>query len=147
MGTYLAAADKTALIAAGRAMGIPDERTDQAFLAFPTVVWDANVAPATAADMKWAFRNAYNRVGIYDELADQVYAKVATGVKAPCTIPTVTGQQEAVAEKNLITAGCRVGTRTRSVNAAPAGQVLTQAPTTGASEVGKAVNLTISLGP
>lgn len=147
MGSFLAGADRTAIIAAGRAVGLPDERTEAGFVAAPGVVWDAGVAPAVAADGKAAVRIAMNMAGIYDERADQLAAKVATGIKGTITIPTVVGQQEALAEKNLRAAGCRVGTKTRSVNAAPAGQVLTQTPTTGASEVGKPVNLTISLGP
>lgn len=147
MGSFLLAADQTALVAAGRAAGIPDGRTVQAFTTFPTVVWDAGVAPAVAADTLWAVRRALNSVGIYDERADLLLSKVATGLKAPATIPNVVGQQEALAEKNLLAAGVRVGTRTRSVNAAAVGQVLSQTPVAGASEVGKPINLTISLGP
>jgi hypothetical protein len=147
MATFLAGADQTAAIAAGRAAGIADEKTVAAFLAFPTVVWDAGVAPTVPADMQWAIRNAFNRVGVNNERADLVYSKIATGVKAVATIPTVTGQQEALATQNLTAAGCRVGTKTYSTNAAPAGQVLTQSPVAGASEAGKPVNLTISLGP
>lgn len=146
MATF-AAGDQALAVAAGRAVGIPDERTVQAFAAFPAGSFDLGVAPLVQGDMIWALRNAFNRVGIYSERADAFYAKVATGIKAIATVPTVTGQQEALAEQNLIAAGCRVGTRTYVVNAAPKGQVTVQVPTASAREVGVPVNLTISLGP
>lgn len=146
MATF-AAGDQPLAIAAGRAVGISDQRTVAAFTAFPTGSFDFGVAPTVQADMIWALRRAFNRVGIYDEKADAFYAKVTTGIKATATIPNVVGQQAALAEQNLIAAGVRVGTKTFSTNAAPVGQVLSQAPTAGASEVGKPVNLTISLGP
>jgi hypothetical protein len=132
---------------AGIAVGVPPEKTAQAFLNFPAVAWDAGVAPAVAADTQWAVRDVYRRAGIESEQADAILAKVAVGLKAVATIPNVVGQQEALATANLIAAGVRVGTKTYSTNAAPALQVLTQVPAAGASEVGKPVNLTISLGP
>jgi hypothetical protein len=112
----------------------------------PGTVWDAGVAPANATENKWAIRQAFNRYGLPDELADQFAAKVATGLKGTITIPNVVGQQRALAEYNLFNAGCRVGTATGSANAAPVGQVLTQSTAAGANEVGKVINYTYSLG-
>jgi hypothetical protein len=147
MATFVAGADRTAIEAAAYAAGVVPQHAVNAFLGFPTVAWDAGVAPTVAADTQAAVRNAFNRVGINNERADLVLSKVAVGIKATATIPTVTGLQQVIGEKNLVDAGVRVGTRTFVVNAAPVGQITVQSPVAGASEVGKPVNLTISLGP
>jgi hypothetical protein len=147
MGTYVAGADQTAIEAAAVLSGVSPQVATNAFLGFPTVAWDAGVAPAVAADTTWAVRDAFRRVGIFAEKADLVLSKVATGIKAVATIPNVVGVQEVLAAQTLAAAGLRVGTKTYVVNAAAAGQITVQSPVAGASEVGKPVNLTISLGP
>ncbi len=63
-------------------------------------------------------------------------------------VPNVVGQQKAVADATLATAGFGTGAVTEVVDPAPAGQVLTQVPGAGASVLkGELVALTVSLGP
>ena len=68
---------------------------------------------------------------------------------APVTVPDVVGQAQATAESNIITAGLVVGTvTTESSGSVPAGDVISQNPTGGASvPPGSSVDLVVSTGP
>jgi hypothetical protein len=147
MSSFLAGADATACAVAGNKVGLPDEYVTGALVNFPGAVWDAGVAPTSATDLQWAVREAFRLYGVkYAERADQFVAQVPTGLRATVTVPNIVGTQRVAAELALTLAGCRPGTATGAANAAPVGQVLTQATAAGANQVGKAVNYTYSLG-
>ncbi|MCK5566026.1 MAG: PASTA domain-containing protein, partial [Planctomycetes bacterium] len=75
-------------------------------------------------------------------------AASATTPAAPVTIPDVTGQAQATAESNIVAAGLIVGTVSTSYSfVVPAGDVISQNPTGGASvPPGTSVDIEVSLG-
>lgn len=146
MGSFQAGADAIAVMDAGNAVGIYDERTAQALTAVPGAVWDTGSAPADADDLKAATRSGFNAVGLYDELADKMVAKVSGGLKAVVTVPDVVGSLLPAASAALVAAGLRVGTITTVTSAEPVGEVTAQSVAAGASEVFKPIDLSVSDG-
>jgi hypothetical protein len=143
MGSFQATADADAAEIAGRKVGLYDELPLNALVAYPGAVWDLGVAPTSLTDTKWAVRNAMTRVGVYAEMGDHFYAKVATGMKGVINVPSVVGAQLRLAEKAIVNSGARVGTVTYGASAEPKDEVLTQSKT-GVGEAGNVCNLTIS---
>jgi hypothetical protein len=144
MGTFQAAPDAVAVAAAGNAVGLYNERAVQALQSIPAAIWDTGTPAATGADLTAAVRKAMNNVGLYDEMGDNLAAKVV--LKAVVTVPNVVGATVAAARAALAAAGCRVGTVEEVEGVPPAGLVLTQSVAPGASEVYVVVNLTYSDG-
>ena len=85
--------------------------------------------------------------GISVDVGTTVAVTVSTG-PAPVSVPNVTGQTLQAATAALQQAGLTVGTvEQQASTSAPAGQVISQAPSSGQAPAGSGVDLTVSSGP
>lgn len=85
--------------------------------------------------------------GLTVDAGTTVAVTVSTG-PAPVAVPNVTGQTLQAATSALQQAGLTVGTvQQQASTSAPAGQVISQAPSSGQAASGSAVDLTVSSGP
>jgi RHS repeat-associated protein len=105
------------------------------------------VAPSFVADLAGTYLvQLIVNDGTVDSGPDSVSI---TATQKLVTVPNVVGLTQAAAEAAIVAAQLKVGTET-TVNSStvPAGQVISQAPSAGASApAGSAVNLVMSLGP
>jgi hypothetical protein len=146
MGTFQGAPDVTAVMAAGNAMGLYDEKAVQALAAVPGVEWDTGVPAADAAALQGAVRDGFNRVGLPSERGDHMVTALAAGLKGLITIPNVVGDQLVAAMRTLKDAGASVGGVTVVASLEPLDEVLTMSVAPGAFEVFQNVNLQVSEG-
>jgi hypothetical protein len=146
MGTYKDAAARTAAKRAGNAVGLYDEKFEQALLSTPGVEWDQGSA-ASATDLKAATRLGGNNVGMYDELVDKAVAGVSGGLKGVITVPDIVGMTRTEARAAILAAGLRNGGGTAVASAEPENEVVTQSIAAGAAEAGDVITYEYSEGP